>query len=78
MNNPWTNSTGMLALIGAGFGIYQAIASGSAPDTTQLMTIFYGITTGVGLLKAKDWNVTGGTKPQTKEAIERADSPVLK
>ena len=74
--NPWTSSAGVLALLGAAVSIYHSAVAGTAPDTTQLLLIYYGITSGIGLLKAKDWNVTGGTKPQTVEAVDRT-GPVL-
>jgi hypothetical protein len=78
MSNPWTSSTGALALIGAVFGIIHAVSTGTAPDSAELQMIFFGIVSGIGLIKAKDWNVTGGSIPQTKEAETRAESPPLK
>lgn len=78
MSNPWTSSTGGLALIGAVFGIFHAVSTGTAPDNAELQMIFFGIVSGIGLIKAKDWNVTGGSVPQTKEAQTRSESPPLK
>ena len=78
MSNPWTSSAGGLALIGALFGVIHAVTTGTAPDNAELQEIFFGIVTGVGLIKAKDWNVTGGSIPQTKEAQTRSESPPLK
>jgi len=68
----WQTTVSTLpALIGALVNIYTALSQGITPEAnefgivgTALSAVLIGIT-------AKDKNVTGGTKPQTEEAILR-------
>jgi hypothetical protein len=66
-----TNLAGIGTLLGAAAGIAHSVSIGQMPDGTQLSTLFAAITAGIGLLQAKDKNVTGGTVPATIEAKKR-------
>jgi hypothetical protein len=66
-----TNVSGFATLLGAAASVAASIGKKQMPDETQLGIIFAAISTGVGLLQAKDKNVTGGTVPATKEAQRR-------
>ncbi len=56
-----TSLFGSTGIIAAAFGIYSAISSGQPIDATQVATIVSVISIGLGLIRAKDANVTGGT-----------------
>ncbi len=47
------------------------------PDAATMTALGSALSAGLGLLQAKDKNVTGGTVPQTLEAAARASSPPL-
>lgn len=66
-----TSMFGSGGLIAAGFAVYTSIRNGQTPDATQVAMLLGIISTGIGLLKAKDANVTGGTVPATTEAARR-------
>jgi xanthine/uracil/vitamin C permease (AzgA family) len=62
MGKSWkTSASGIIAIIVAVCGIATAIIAGTPVDWT---TSIAAITAGVGLLMAKDSNVTGGTIKQ--------------
>jgi lysozyme family protein len=69
-----TNTAGIATLFGAASAILTSIGKGQIPDPTELSIIISAITTGVGLLAAKDKNVTGGDVPQTNEAKRRVSA----
>mgnify|MGYP001565596271 CR=1 FL=1 len=62
MGKSWkTTATGVLAIAAAVIGAAQALLAGGPVDWP---TVAAAIMAGVGLLMAKDHNVTGGTNPQ--------------
>lgn len=71
MKNFWTNwkttSSGILLVIGSVAGLFFV----PAITLPVIMTAATGTLGGVGLIFAKDGNVTGGTTPQTTEAQQR-------
>lgn len=68
MKSPWTTSTGIITIIAALACAYQHYKMG---DYAGILGCFGLGAGGVGLVAAKDWNVTGGTKPVTVEALKR-------
>lgn len=65
-----TTSTGILAIAGAIVGLVFAPVI-TAPI---VMTAITGGVVGIGLIFAKDGNVTGGTTAATPEAKDRVES----
>lgn len=72
-----TTLSGLPALVTAALGIYNALKNGQAPSSEEWGVIGASISTVLIGLNAKDKNVTGGTVPQTVEAVERAQSTPL-
>lgn len=68
MKSPWTTTTGIIGIITALICAYHKF---QMHDYGGILECFTGIATGVGLVAAKDFNVTGGTKPVTVEALSR-------
>ena len=56
-----TSLFGSTGIIAAAFGVYHAISTGQPIDATQIATIVSVVSMGIGLMRAKDSNVTGGT-----------------
>ena len=68
----WQTTAGAISgLFGVGATIFHDISVGQMPDASQLGVMWAAISFGIGLLRAKDQNVTGGTIPQTAEAEHR-------
>lgn len=63
MTNWKTTSAGILAIVGGIVRFYFAAKSGSITEEAVITTVT-AILTGVGLIFAKDSNVTGGTIQQ--------------
>jgi hypothetical protein len=63
MKNWKTTSAGILAIVGGLARAYFAYQSGQINEEA-IMTTATAILTGIGLIMAKDSNVTGGTKQQ--------------
>ena len=63
MKNWKTTSTGITMIVGGIVGIYFAAKSGNLNEGTVTGSIT-AILGGIGLIFAKDNNVTGGTKQQ--------------
>lgn len=57
-----TGLAGWLGLIGTTVHVVQDLTSGKAVDT---VAVTVAITTSLGLIKAKDQDVTGGVRPNT-------------
>jgi Phage tail lysozyme len=66
-----TTASGVGALLGATAAILHSVSVGQMPDVTQVAILFAAVSSGIGLIQAKDKNVTGGTIPQTVEASKR-------
>jgi hypothetical protein len=62
----WKTTLAGVALL---TGAASSVATGGEVNEATLTAIVAG----VGLLFGKDGNVTGGSKPQTKEAEQRAE-----
>jgi lysozyme family protein len=73
-----TSLFGSTGIIAAVYGVYHAVSTGTPIDATQVALIVGMVSQGIGLLRAKDANVTGGTVPQTQEAATRAKSQPIK
>ena len=69
MVNWGTNLGGIGALLGAAFSVVNSIRTGEAPNETQIGILISAVAAGFGLLKAKDSNVTGGTKSAVTGAV---------
>ena len=68
----WQTTVGGLgSLLGAVSAIAISVSHGQMPDVTQIAILFAAVSSGIGLLNAKDHNVTGGTVPATPEAARR-------
>lgn len=67
LKNWKTTSAGILAIVGA------VVSIAFAPVVTPVIitAAATGLLTGIGLIFAKDGNVTGGTNPATPEAKDR-------
>lgn len=64
MSKNWkTTSTGIIAIISGIVGLYFAYKTNNINEASIVGTLT-AILTGVGLIFAKDSNVTGGTTPQ--------------
>ena len=61
MKNWKTTVTGILTIVTAAISITQALINGNQPDWTATIA---AVTAGLGLIFAKDSNVTGGTVQQ--------------
>ena len=66
-----TSAAGIGAILGAVAAIATSVSHGQMPDITQISILFAAVSSGIGLLNAKDHNVTGGTVPATVEAVKR-------
>ena len=65
MKKNWkTSLSGVMAIIFGGWAIAQPIVAGQAPDGNAVAQAMAAIIAGIGLLAAKDQNVTGGTVKQ--------------
>lgn len=72
----WKTSTpGSGALITAFIDLYHGV---STKNYANVVPDIMGILVGLGLINAKDWNVTGGSVPQTIEAENRSRSEPVK
>ena len=69
MKNWKTTSSGILLIIGAVVGVVFA----PVITSVVIMAAATSAITGLGLLFAKDFNVTGGTTPATPEAKSRIE-----
>lgn len=56
-----TSLFGAGGIFAAGYGVYHSITSGQPIDATQVSILLGMVSYGIGLLRAKDANVTGGT-----------------
>ena len=73
MTKNWKTTLSGVGTILAALG---AMAHGfSISDLSQVYGSIPLIVTGIGLLMAKDGDVTGGTVPQTREAEVRVETP---
>jgi hypothetical protein len=61
MKNWKTTTTGIIAIITAVLGAVSGVIAGHAVDWTSVVS---AVIAGVGLIAAKDSNVTGGTVQQ--------------
>jgi GH24 family phage-related lysozyme (muramidase) len=78
LGKSWITSLfGTGSIAGAAATVAFDIANKQMPDTASMSLIFSSVMAGMGLLQAKDKNVTGGTIPQTLEAMPRAASPPI-
>ena len=66
-----TTTAGVGSLLGAAATLMTAISHGQMPDPETIGLLISSVTAGIGLLRAKDANVTGGTVPATPEAAKR-------
>jgi hypothetical protein len=66
-----TNLAGLGTIFGAAASVITSVSHKQMPDETQMGVLFAALSAGIGLLKAKDKNVTGGTVPATPEAERR-------
>ena len=73
VNNWRTSLTGILAGISVAAPEINKCIQGAECDVPHIVL---GVLLAVLGAQAKDKNVTGGSKPQTLEATERADSPL--
>jgi len=65
MRKNWkTSLSGIMTIVFGGWVIAQPIIGGQAPDGNAIAQAMAAIIAGVGLLAAKDQNVTGGTVKQ--------------
>ena len=71
-----TTAAGAGSLLGAVAAILHSVSTGQMPDITQMSILFAAVSSGIGLLSAKDKNVTGGTVPATPEAVKRTGTPL--
>ena len=71
-----TSAAGIGSILGAVSAIAMSVSHGQMPDITQLSILFAAVSSGIGLLNAKDHNVTGGTVPATQEAVRRTGAPL--
>jgi uncharacterized membrane protein YidH (DUF202 family) len=62
-NNWKTTSTGILAIVGGIVRFYFALKAGQITEES-ITTSLTAVLAGIGLLFAKDFDVTGGTKQQ--------------
>lgn len=70
-----TTLAGIGQILGSLAGIAIAVATGNIPGiVTSVIAGIGGVSGGIGLINAKDKNVTGGTVPQTSEAVTRSTS----
>jgi len=65
-----TTSAGVAAILAALAGGLTAYSTGHL-DGNTIGTVVLGVMGGIGLLYAKDGDVTGGTVPATPEAAKR-------
>jgi hypothetical protein len=63
MKNWKTTSAGILAIVGGIVRLYFAVKAGNVSEESVITTVT-AILTGIGLILAKDSNVTGGTIQQ--------------
>jgi hypothetical protein len=71
LKNWQTSGAGIGTLLAAVASIVSSVSQGHVPDGAQVSILMMGIATGIGLLRAKDQNVTGGSVAQTPEAQRR-------
>jgi hypothetical protein len=71
LTNWQTTLSGIPALFTACFSVYQALKNGQAPAKEEWEIIGASVSAFLIGLNAKDKNVTGGTVPQTPEAVHR-------
>jgi hypothetical protein len=65
-----TSLAGVAAIMGAVGSVITMFSTGHW-DGAQLLLDWTGLSTGIGLIFAKDGNVTGGTVAATPEAVKR-------
>jgi hypothetical protein len=73
-----TTLPGIAAILTALATILQTVGSGHSVDPTQWGVLFVAaasVLNGIGNIGAKDKDVTGGTVPQTPEAVVRVEAP---
>ena len=71
-----TTLAGIGQILGSIAGIVIAVASGNLPAIiSTVVSSIGGISGGVGMINAKDKDVTGGVIPATKEASARISAP---
>jgi 2-methylisocitrate lyase-like PEP mutase family enzyme len=71
MKSPKTTILGVLAITGAAVAFATALLDGKAETVPDILATLSAISAGIGLITAKDANVTGGTIPSTPEAAAR-------
>ena len=65
MKKNWkTSLSGIMAIVFGGWAVAQPIIGGQTPDGNALAQALTAIMAGIGLIAAKDHNVTGGTMKQ--------------
>lgn len=77
MKNWQTTISTLPAAFGAAVNIYTALSHGATPEANQWGIVGVAVSAVLIGLFSKDRNVTGGTKPQTAEAVMRAQSAPL-
>lgn len=65
----WKTTWAGLTAIGLGIGAIAGMAKSGVWEGNALLAAFSSISSGVGLIFAKDGNVTGGTVPQNGGTI---------
>ena len=73
MLKSWKTTLAGIATILAGLAALAKCLTAATISTECLLAALAVIGPGVGLLFAKDGNVTGGTTPQTVEAASRTE-----
>ena len=68
-----TTVAGIATILGALAAFAKAYFDGDPSTIPNFEATYVAITVGVGLLLAKDGNVTGGTVPATPEATKRVE-----
>lgn len=71
MKSPKTTILGILAILGAVVAFGTALLDGKPETVPDILATLSAISAGIGLITAKDANVTGGTVPATSEAAAR-------
>jgi hypothetical protein len=69
-----TTMAGILAIVGGVTGLIFAVTSHTINQATVTGAVT-AILTGIGLIFAKDFNVTGGTNPQDGGTVPAATQP---
>ena len=73
----WKTTGFGIGSILSGLGALVSLIAGDGPLTLESIgPILSAILAGIGLLRAKDKEVTGGTEPQTAEAVRRVEEDV--